>query len=215
MGRTGGLEELMHPVLAKNVDAVARLIQDLSVQEAQISQHPEIHAWSAQQVVEHLILTFQHSEKLLGEALSKRRPSPYRRTLRQRILKAQFSWFGVMPHGVPALRSLRPYEVVAQSGAELAARFLAEAEKLDHLLTECRKSCGLLPCGIHPIYGSLRVEEWRQYHAVHCRHHLPQLRSAVANASRKADLLPWPVSASQSPEKQRDLSGTAAVSGRS
>jgi hypothetical protein len=69
----------------------------------------------------------------------------------------------------------------------LSARLLAEAEELSKVLAECRLAFGTRPCGNHPIYGALRVEEWRNYHAVHIRHHIPQFRECVAFARKHAD----------------------------
>ncbi len=185
----------MHPVLATQTAKIAGQLASVSQAEAQASPNPEIHAWSVQQVVEHLILAFEHSGNLLEEALKKRRPSTSFHTFAQWLLKAQICWFGSMPRGVSALRALRPAAVNPQDGKALTARFLAAAEKLDHTLAACRKTFGLLPCAVHPIYGPMRVEEWRQYHAVHCRHHLPQLREAIAHSRAHAELLPWPVPA--------------------
>ena len=146
-------------------------------------------------MVEHLILAFEHSGNLLEESLKKRKSSPGSHTVAQWLLKAQICWFGSMPRGVSALRALRPTAITPQDGKTLAARFLAAAEKLDLTLVACRKSFGLLPCAAHPIYGPLRVEEWRQYHAVHCSHHLPQLQTAIAHSPTHAELLHWPVPA--------------------
>jgi hypothetical protein len=59
---------------------------------------------------------------------------------------------------------------------------LSEAKDLSDVLAACRFAFGLRPCGSHPIYGPMRVEEWRVYHAVHCQHHLRQFREAIAFA---------------------------------
>lgn len=204
----------MHPVLAVQAEKIAVQLASISQVEAQASPDPKIQAWSAQQIVEHLILTFEHSARLLEESLRKRRPSPNSHSIAQWLLKAQICWFGSMPRGISALRALRPGAVVPQDGKALAARFLAAAEKLDATLVACRKSFGLLPCAAHPIYGSLRVEEWRQYHAVHCRHHLPQLREAITHSRSHAEPLRWPVPIAKTDDQDARFAGKLAAAGR-
>jgi hypothetical protein len=206
----------MHPVLAVQAAKIVDPLASLSQAEAQASPSPEDHAWSAQQVVEHLILAFEHSGKLLEESLRKRKPASNSHTFPQWLLKAQICWFGSMPRGVTALRALRPEAIVPQDGKTLSARFLAAAEKLDETLVACRKSFGLLPCAVHPIYGPLRVEEWRQYHAVHCRHHLPQLQQAVTHSRTHAELLRWPVPVpvAKTEDEAAGFAGKLAAAGR-
>jgi hypothetical protein len=53
---------------------------------------------------------------------------------------------------------------------------------MDALLVEARKKFGIQVCGEHPSFGVMRVDEWRRYHAVHARHHLPQLENAIRYA---------------------------------
>jgi len=205
----------MHPVLASPVEKIAGQLAPVTLAEAQASPNPVVLAWSAQQVVEHLILAFQHSSKLLQEALRHRRQAPNSHTVPQWLLKARMCWFGSMPRGITALHALRPKGIVPQDGPALATRLRAEAEALDHILVECRKTFGLLPCAVHPIYGSLRVEEWRQYHAVHCHHHLPQVREAIAYSRSHADLLRWPVPVAVSEDEEVEFAGRLATAGRS
>jgi len=34
-------------------------------------------------------------------------------------------------------------------------------------------------CGEQSMFGVMRVDEWRRYHAVHAKHHLPHLKNAI------------------------------------
>jgi hypothetical protein len=172
----------MHPILARSIQPFAEEIATVSLAEGQVSPNPEQRRWSGQQVVEHLILSFHQSQEELRKRIKSKNPPARSGTILQRLIKLQLLWFGSMPDGIPATHSLYPHRPVPQDGPALAARLLAEAEEVSRLLAECRILFGLRPCGNHPIYGPLRVEEWRSYHAVHCRHHLPQFERAIEHA---------------------------------
>jgi hypothetical protein len=176
----------MHPVLAKAVFPFADAIKPVCLIEAQVSPDPECHRWCGQAVVEHLIRAFQHSREELEKRIKNRNPPALSPSLVQRIIKLQVCVFGKMSEGVPAIQALRPGQFVPQDGEALAARFLAEAEELSKVLKQSRIVFGLRPCGYHPILGAMRVEEWRVYHAVHCRHHQPQFEEAIRLAQRRA-----------------------------
>jgi hypothetical protein len=169
----------MHPVLAKAIHPVAEQIATVTLAEAQVSANSELRRWSGQEVVEHLILSIQKSKEELQRRLKSKNSPFYSCTFIQWVIKFQLLWFGSMPRGIPATHSLSPHRIVAQDGPALAARLLSEAEELSKALAECRIAFGVRPCGNHPIYGPLRVEEWRRYHAVHCRHHLQQFKEAI------------------------------------
>lgn len=175
----------MHPVLANAVYPCAEHIATVSLGEAQLSPDPQHHAWCAQQVVEHLILGFRQSVEELKKRLASGNSPTRRAGLLQSILRVQVCFWGYMPRGVFSSMALRPGQSVPRDGKELKARFLAAAEDLNQVLDECRLAFGMRPCGYHPMYGPLRVEEWRVYHAVHCRHHQQQFAAAISFARQQ------------------------------
>lgn len=174
----------MHPVLARAAYAFAEEVAAIDLAEAQISPDPKLNRWCGQQVVEHLILSMKKSREELQRSLRSKSSRSKRSTLLQHALSFQL-FFGSMSRGLPALPSLTPVTFTPQDGMMLSARLLAEAEELSNLLAECRLAFGLRPCGNHPIYGPLRVEEWRHYHAVHLRHHLKQFKESVVFARKQ------------------------------
>jgi hypothetical protein len=176
----------MHPVLARAAYAFAEEVAATGLAEAQISPDPKLSRWCGQQVVEHLILSLRKSREELQRCLRSKSSRSRRSTLLEHALSLQV-FLGSMPRGLPALPSLTPGPFTPQDGKMLSARLLAEAEELSKVLAECRLVFGLRPCGTHPIYGSLRVEEWRNYHAVHFRHHLKQFKGSVAFARRNLE----------------------------
>ena len=151
----------------------------LSQEEAQIPPTPGQGRWCAQQILEHLILSYELTSNELSKQIKSGRIPRNRRNLLEFLLRVQTIGLGYMPSGIPSMRALRPSEFVPEAGAAVAARFLAAAEEMDVLLVACRKTFGIQACGEHPFFGVMRVDEWRRYHAIHARHHLPQLREAI------------------------------------
>ncbi len=172
----------MHPVLKSALEPLAEQISPLSLEEAQVPPVPGQDRWCAQQIIEHLILTYELTSDSVARQLKTGRIPRNRRNVLEFFLRMQTIGLGHMPNGVPAMRAVRPTEFTPQAGPELAERFLAAAEAMDALLVEGRKKFGIQVCGTHPSFGVMRVDEWRRYHAIHARHHVPQLETAVRNA---------------------------------
>jgi hypothetical protein len=172
----------MHPVLKSALEPLAEQIAPLSLEEAQVVPMPGQGRWCAQQVLEHLILTYQLTSDSVGRQLKNGRVPKNRRNLLEFVLRVQTIGAGYMPGGVPAMRAVRPTKFEPESGKAIAARFLEAGETMDALLVEARKKFGIQACGEHPFYGVMRVDEWRRYHAVHAQHHAAQLESAIRYA---------------------------------
>jgi len=175
----------MHPVLKSALAPLAEQIAPLSQEEAQIQPTPGQGRWCAQQVLEHLILSYKLTSSELSKQLKSGRVPRNRRNLLEFFLRVLTLGVGYMPSGVPAVKSLRPTDYAPEAGSAVAARFLQEAEEMDALLVQCRKTFGIQACGEHPFFGVMRVDEWRRYHAVHARHHFPQLRETVRFAKKQ------------------------------
>jgi hypothetical protein len=178
----------MHPVLRVALEPIAKQISDLTLEEAQVPPLPGHGRWCAQQIVEHLILTYQFTSTSLQQQLKTGRVPKNRRRALEFVLRVQTIGLGYMPNGVPSIKVFRPVEYTPEAGSVIAERFLHEAEEMDKLLVASRKRFGIEVCGRHPFFGALRVDEWRRYHAVHAVHHRPQLREAIrqARAASKA-----------------------------
>jgi hypothetical protein len=172
----------MHPVLKSALGPLAAAITVLSVEEAQVAPTPGQGRWCAQQVLEHLILSYELTSRELKKQIVSGRVPRNRRNLLEFLLRMQTIGLAQMPFGIPTMRALRPLEWEPESGAMIAARFLEAAESMDALLVTCRKTFGIQACGEHPFFGVMRVDEWRRYHAVHARHHLKQLKDAIRSA---------------------------------
>jgi hypothetical protein len=169
----------MHPVLKSALEPLAKEIATVSLEEAQVPPLPGQGRWCAQQILEHLILTYQLTENSVSRQLKSGRVPKNRRNVLEFVLRVQTLGVGYMPEGVPAIRAVRPNDYVPEAGAAIAARFLQAAEQMDEQLVAARKKFGIQACGEHPLFGVMRVDEWRRYHAVHARHHMDQLRNAI------------------------------------
>jgi hypothetical protein len=172
----------MHPVLKSALEPLAQLMESVTQEEAQMPPLPGQGRWCAQQIMEHLILSYELTSSVVGRQLKSGRIPKNRRSILEFILRAQTIGLGYMPEGVPAIRAMRPRDYTPQPGAGIAERFLKAAEEMDLQLVTARKKFGIEHCGEHPLFGVMRVDEWRRYHAVHAKHHLKQLRNAIRYA---------------------------------
>ena len=172
----------MHPVLKSALEPLAQVMESVTQEEAQTPPLPGQGHWCAQQIMEHLILTYQLTSGAVSRQLKSGRVSKHRRSMLEFILRVQTIGFGYMPEGIPAIRAVRPGQYTPQPGAEIARRFLEAAEEMDAQLVAARKKFGIQICGEHPMFGVMRVDEWRRYHAIHAKHHLKQLRNAIRYA---------------------------------
>lgn len=176
----------MHPVLKSALEPLAKQIAPLTMEEAQIPPLPGQGRWCAQQILEHLILTYQLTSDSVSRQLKSGRVPRNRRNMLEFLLRVQTIGLGYMPDGIPSIRAFRPGEFTAEDGAAIATRFLAAAEEMDQQLVAARRKFGIQACGEHPFFGVMRVDEWRRYHAVHARHHENQLRNAIRYAKTQA-----------------------------
>ncbi len=172
----------MHPVLKSALEPLAEMIYPVSKDEAQVPPLPGQGRWCAQQIFEHLILTYRLTSETVERQLKSGRVPGNRRNLLEFFLRTQTIGFGLMPSGVPAMRTVRPESFTPATGSEIADRFMSEAEAMDALLIEARKKFGIQACGVHPFFGVMRVDEWRRYHAVHAGHHRQQVLGAIEYA---------------------------------
>jgi len=169
----------MHPVLKSALEPLAGRIATLSLEEAQTAPLPGQGRWCVQQIFEHLILTYQLTSNSVSKQLKTGHVPRNRRNLLEFLLRVQTIGLGYMPDGVPSIRAFRPREFTPEAGPSIASRFLQTAEEMDLLLVAARKKFGIQACGEHPIFGVMRIDEWRRYHAVHAAHHEKQILNVI------------------------------------
>jgi hypothetical protein len=141
------------------------------------SLHGKSEAWSTQDVMEHLILTYRNTGALFDRYLTRNSPSTQPVTGKHRILQFLVIRCGGFPRGVNAPEIVRPGKsgMAPMSGEELCACMRSELEKLDAKIDECSKAFAKTSFAPHFIFGPLTADQWRRFHFVHGRHHLKQL----------------------------------------
>src|ERR1700733_11220406 len=127
----------MHAVLERVVDQISSEVRHLDAEVTQ--RHPKglVYKWSAQQVVEHLVMGYRLTTEALETRLKKGRLSRKdSRTYLQWTLQMMILSFGAMPHGVPALDETmpKPGRFPAMSGRELGDLLRREIETMDTVL---------------------------------------------------------------------------------
>jgi hypothetical protein len=176
----------MHAVLERVVGQITSEVLGLDAETTQLHPNGLNYKWSAQQVVEHLVLGYRLTSSALENRLNKGRLSRnQKRTYLQWLLQLMVLSFGKLPRGVPALDETMPYsgEFAAMDGQQLVDLMRQEIEAMDTLFDRCRRKFGMERVAVHPFLGPLRVDQWRRFHVVHALHHLVQLKSVVAQVA--------------------------------
>jgi hypothetical protein len=172
----------MHAVLERAVHQISSEIRDLDAETTQLHPKGLAHKWSAQEVIEHLILSYRFTSEGLEARLNKGQPLRNRtRTRLQWSLQLMILSFGALPRGVPALDETMPTpgSFAAMNGRQLEDLLRQEIGAMDAVLDRCRRKFGMDRVSTHPWLGPLRVDQWRRFHVVHGLHHVAQLRSVI------------------------------------
>jgi hypothetical protein len=130
----------MHVVLDRVVSEIADEISDLDAETAQMYPGARTYKWTAQQVIEHLVLSYRMTSGALRTRLDKGRVVRKRRTFLQWSLQLMILSCGEFPEGVPALAETTPEpgKFAAMNGRQLSALLREEAEAMNTLLDRCR-----------------------------------------------------------------------------
>jgi len=162
----------MNSVLQSVCDAYAEALADRSSEWCQMHPQQDEAAWSAQDLIEHLVLAMSSTRQLLEARLERGRATRRRATPIQYLCRVAVLSLRRMPRGVNA----PPFTVPGQtrwpslSGAELAERLRRECEQMDQLLGACLQRFGKQRVAAHFLLGPLSAAEWRRFHSIHGRH---------------------------------------------
>ena len=176
----------MHAVLERVVSQISSEMRGLDAETTQLHPYGFTYKWSAQQVVEHLVLGYRLTSSALEVRSNKGRLSRnHRRTYLQWSLQLMILTFGRLPRGVPALDETTPVagSFAAMDGQQLSELLRQEIGAMDAMFDRCRRKFGMERVAVHPFLGPLRVDQWRRFHAVHALHHLEQLREVIAQVA--------------------------------
>jgi hypothetical protein len=177
----------MHAVLERVICQIESEVGGLDAETPQLHPKDLAYLWSAQQVIEHLVLGYRVTSVALESRLNKGRLSRHRRkrTKLQWLLQLMILTFGSLPKGLPAPDDATPVPdgFGALTGRQLADLLRKEIGVMDALLDQCRRKFGMERIAVDPLLGPLRVDQWRRYHVVHGYHHLEQLRSILTQVA--------------------------------
>ena len=161
----------MHPKLEEIRTTLLSVTEGMTPD--QWSQHPE-GKWSAAEVLEHLSLTYGRTAEGLRRVLAAGKPNATPLQLKQRLAIFWVVEMGQFPEGREAPKHVRPSG--GQDGAKILAETLDHLTQMDEALTACEECFGAsMRLLDHPILGALSAPQWRKFHAIHARHHAPQI----------------------------------------
>jgi hypothetical protein len=168
----------MHPVLQQVFDGYRPTLADRPATWCQLHPRQDDRLWSAQELIEHLVLTCRSTTRELEKRLERGHPTRAHSTSLQWFLQLVVLSFGRMPRGVPAPIFARPEQLHwnAMGGSELLESLRQEMDHMDERISECRQRFGIQRVASHFLLGPLRPDQWRRFHVIHIRHHLEQLK---------------------------------------
>ncbi|MGB6384634.1 MAG: DUF1569 domain-containing protein [Terriglobales bacterium] len=133
--------------------------------------------WNAAEILEHLFLTYQGTNRGLTKCLERGASLATRPTLKLRMATLLVVNFGYLPNGRKSPERATPR---GMSVSEVQQGIVTELERMVAVLNECERKFGAgTKIMDHPFLGPLTAEEWRKFHWVHGRHHLLQIRERI------------------------------------
>jgi hypothetical protein len=136
--------------------------------------------WSAAQILEHLFLTYQHTNRGLAKCVEGGAPLATRATLKDWIATVIVLNFGHIPSGRKAPERAVPRGMPPE---EARHAIMTELERMGSSLNDCELKFGARTKVLdHPFLGPLTAQEWRKFHWVHGRHHTRQIRARIGKS---------------------------------
>jgi hypothetical protein len=134
--------------------------------------------WNSTQILEHLFLTYHHTNRGLEKCLQAGAPLTVRRASpREWVRKVVVLKFGYFPEGRKSPERAVPRGMPLD---EVAPAIAPEIQKMATGLDDCERRFGSRTKIMdHPILGPLTAEEWRKFHWIHGRHHARQIRERI------------------------------------
>jgi hypothetical protein len=159
------------------LDRLRRELEDAAGDAgAEVSPPPE-GKWSASQILEHLFLTYKHTNRGLDKCLDQGSTLATRATLKQRFGAFLVLTLGYLPGGRKAPERTQPRGMAPQ---EARTTIASELETMGKGLDACERKFGADTKILdHPFLGPLTAAQWRKFHWVHGRHHARQIRERL------------------------------------
>ncbi|WP_260705422.1 DUF1569 domain-containing protein [Edaphobacter flagellatus] len=170
------LDQLEHDLSAS--------LSGLNANQTQFHLTDDTTRWSIQQIVQHLLLTYNSTATALESRLAKGRPTFSRPRPQHRAIQFVVLTLGRMPGGRQAPPEVTPsLETTPLSGEQLTHEVIKALLRLDDIFTQAEETFGSIPCQSHFVLGPLSASQWRRFHLTHGRHHIRQIL-AIRRAHR-------------------------------
>ena len=166
----------MQEELERLESALAVALRGLSAHGTQQTPRANPEKWTIQQIVEHLLLSYRSTVRLVQVRLDRGTPTQARPSLAQRLGQLGVITLGHFPRGRQAPTPVCPDLAASpQAGEELMRGVHEQIEQMDHVLTQAQALFNGQRFASHVILGPLSADQWRKFHLVHGRHHVKQI----------------------------------------
>jgi ribosomal protein L34E len=153
------------------------LEETMTISNPERMDHGQAGKWTPAQVLEHLFLTYHHTNKGLAKCLEKGTPLGTRPTLRNRVSTMLVVKLAYFPKGRKTPERAAPRGMPAD---EVRRAILPEIQQMESGFAECERRFGASAKILdHPVLGPFNVAQWRKFHWVHGRHHARQIRERL------------------------------------
>jgi len=130
--------------------------------------------WTPVQILEHLYLTYEGTNRGLSKCLETGAPLATRATFKNRLQTFAVVTLQYFPSGRKSPERATPRGMPSD---ELLRVIFPEIRQMGSSLAECQRRFGARTKILdHPILGPLTSREWSKFHLVHGLHHVRQLR---------------------------------------
>ena len=155
----------------------AMAVPNAGVANAGGTEQTASESWTADQILEHLFLTYKHTGRGLRRCLEQGAPLATPATLKDRFATALVIKLGYLPNGRKSPERATPRGMPPE---EVREGIFVELQKMASELDDCERQFGWnMKIMNHPFLGPLTAQEWRKFHWVHGRHHARQIRERV------------------------------------
>ena len=133
-------------------------------------------AWSIQQIIEHLLLTYASTQATMENRIAKGRATRAAATASNRCAQFVVARLGYFPKGLKAPAPVQPPDTPEPSSGPLLAERLARAvDAMDGVIVDVARVLGPGRTVSHTVLGPMRLSDWRRFHLAHARHHVKQI----------------------------------------
>lgn len=166
----------MHKSLATLKDEMRSAVQDLDAAATQLRPRLRPDAWSIQQIVEHLLMTYESTAEAFQSRLAKGSATRKKANALQRLMQTVIVTCGYFPRGRSAPEAVQPKATTESlSGKELFSLGEVQVNRLEELSNQAEAKFGSRRSVTHLLLGPMSMRQWRRFHLIHGRHHLKQI----------------------------------------